>query len=504
MDRQQTTIHLPALLHAQLREAAGNRNISMSEMARRALATYLEPGPEELLPLARDLERNDIEAWPAVLRYVENDTIATYHLVDALARLESDASERSAALVAWLCAGKPQDPVVSSEAATVIASFALLHPVETCRVTVARIAGNLDAGRAVWQPRVAHLLDRMAEPPLAEINALLPDWEPEREAVGLRYLVHLARRARTPADRRYLLDSAERSMHRDLKMLNNEGLELAAALRAHELIDVILQLGGEEVSTHRALIALGSIVSDHEADDAADLLFDSDSVASYLPLSIDRPLPIPSWGIWPVPAKAREKALKGLMNLASTLTSPRADSAVDAAFSALARARSPEVLPIMRHLMDEFEVGRQLSPSAAVSGLANLDSEAGRKILENWARSGSVPVRRAAMRALYSKEAPEEPAGVGAPTEIPTLALILGHLISRAPHWPLHETDLNRLVSPLCADTATARRWMVGLGLADRERNLYALTETGELLATVESRLDAGGVRGAKRVELLQ
>ncbi len=504
MDRQQTTIHLPPLLHAQLRTAAEARDISMSELVRRAVLAYLKPGPEELLPSAQELEQKGIAAWSSVVRYVGDDTIATYHLTDSLMRLDADPAERSTALCAWLCVGGTQDPELPTEAATVVASSALLHPTETCRAAVAQISRDLDGVEPRWQPRAAHLLDRTEEPPLGEIMALLTAGDPEGQMVVLRYLVHLARRARTAADRRRLLDTAERSMHGDAKMLHNRGLELSAALRAHELVDVILRLAGDESTAHRALIAMGSIVAHHGSEDATDSLFDPDSAASYLPLSIDRPLPVPSWGSWPVPDEARERAVAGLLHLASTLTSPRGDAVADAAFSALARMRSPEVLPVMCHLMDEFEVGRQLSPSTVVGGLVDLDSEDAREILEGWARSGPVPVRRAAMRALHSKVAPEESLGIGAPTEIPTLAVILGHLITRASRWPLHETDLNHLVSPLCPDTATARRWMVGLGLADRERNLYTLTETGDLLATVESRFAAGGVRGAKRVELLR
>ncbi|MFW5896761.1 MAG: DUF2087 domain-containing protein, partial [Bacillota bacterium] len=373
-----------------------------------------------------------------------------------------------------------------------------------CRAAVDQLARDMGVGASRWRPRVAHLLDRQKEPPLEEIIALIPRGDPQRELVGLRYLTHLARRTREDTARRNLLDTAESYMRVPDRSLRDASLELSAALRAHELTDVILRQTRNETSIHRALIALGSIAARRDAERKIDSLFDPRSAASYRPLSIDRALPIPSWGIWPVPEEARARALDGLIEVASELVSPRGDDVADTAFAALARARTPEVLPIMRKLMDEFEIGRQLSVSTTVGGLANLGSDAGREILEDWARSGPAAVRRAAMRAVYSQAAPEETPGVGEPTELPTLALLLGRLIVGARGWPLHETDLNEILAPLCPDTATARRWMVGLGLVDRERNLYTLTETGRVLAAVESRLEDGGVRGAKRVELLR
>lgn len=500
MDLQQTTIHLPPILHSEVRRRAEARGMSMSEMTRRALLRYLDLEPRDLLQAALRLEsRQQAGAWQSVWTLMDSETTTAYHVLHDLISLNMSAEHRTGILLTWLDAAQEQD-LLQGERATLLAAACLSQPSELKAKLLSVIEEDLNGGRTKIRHRVAHLLDRIGRPPVVELLDLISR-HPESSVLP-GYLSHLCRRNTVADFRQELVASAAHGLSSRNHDVVMRALDLSAALRAGELIGSLADISQRNDDLgYSALVALGAISAKAHGI-RWDGLFTAESPLSYRRVEIDRPLPVPSWQQWSVREDLRQAALCVLIRRAESIV--KDTRAAAPVINSIARSDHPMGLEFLKGMVTTVESDDSVVGPLVANALGQFDSEEARAALQDLSTRGSAATRRAALKLLHSRRPAPEELSAGPPTELFTLASLLRALAVNRVEQPIHEMDLNQYFSALSTDHATARRWMVGLGLMDRENNEYRLTPTGELISVVETWLEEHGVRGARRIELLR
>lgn len=505
MDLTQTTVHMPSILHSEVRRQAEVRQMSMSEMTRRALIRYLDLEPKDLLRSALHLgTREQQAAWPSLWMLVDTETTTAYKVLHDLTTLDMPGEQRTGITLAWLAADQEQ-AFLKGERATLVAAACLTEPDVLKERLLELIHEDLDAGRERVRHRVAHLLDRTGHPPVEEMLDLLNGCsDPSGQRMLLSYLSHLCRRNTVEQLRPQLVSAVSDGLSAQDDDVVLSALDLAAALRAGELVETLADMSERnDDAGHSALVSLGAVSArESRPGGNTDGMFSLDSPLSYRREDIDRPLPVPSWQQWSVQDSVREGALATLIRRGeSNLTDGRAVSVV---LNAVARSGHPEGLMFLRTLAQTLEVDGPIAGHLVANALGQFDDEEARTTLEELAEKGPTATRRVALKLLHSRSPAPEEVSAGPPTELFTLASLLRVLAVRRVSSPIYELDLNRQFATLSPDHATARRWMVGLGLMNREKNEYTLTPMGKMVSTVESWLEGHGIRGARRVELFR
>ncbi len=505
MDLTQTTVHLPAILHSEVKRQADVRQMSMSEMTRRALVRYLDIKPKDLLQSALRLENEDQKIeWSSIWGLVDNETTTAYEVVHDLIILDVSNQHRTDITLSCLVTDQKR-VVLSGERATLISAACLAEPDVVNSRLLDLIEKDLQTGRRKRRQRAAHLLERTGRPPVSEILDLLAKCtDTEGQGMLLGYLSHLGRRNTVANLRRQLIAAVVDGLSSKDKGVVLCALELAASLRAGELLDELAGVSNADGElAHGALVSLGAIsAKGSETTRDTDEMFSLESPLSYRREGVDRPLRVPSWQHWSVRDAQKERALAVLIRRAeSGLTNEKTAATI---INGIARSKNPEGLRCLMALAKTLQPNGPMSGRLIANALGQFDEEDAQMALQEMASRGSTATRRVALKVLHSKAAVPEIVSAGPPTELFTLASLLRVLASRGVDFPMYELDLNRHFSALAPDHATARRWMIGLGLMDRDRSEYTLTPMGESIATVERWLEHHGVRGARRVELLR
>ncbi|MFO8060395.1 MAG: hypothetical protein R6U70_07060 [Bacillota bacterium] len=505
MDLKQTTIHLPSILHFEVRRQADIRKMSMSEITRRALVRYLDLKSRDLLKAALHLEDGDREAaWSSIWNLVDTETTTAYQVLRDLIALNISEDQRAEITLSWLMTEGEKD-ILTGERATLVAAACLAELDSTSERLLHWIEEDLVAGANRERHRAVHLLDRTGRPPVSEMLTLLGECSSHsgREML-LGYLSHLCRRNTVGKLRQQLIEAVASGLSSESDDVTLRALDLAASLRAGELVEDLADISEQDGNLgHNALLALGAIAAKApETGPETDAQFSLDSPLSYRRVDIDRPIPVPSWQQWSVREIVRERALAALLHRAETTLADNRSRTT--AINGVARSRHPEGLRFLTDLALNLEGDGPISGHLLANALGQFDDQGAREALQALAASGPVATRRAALKTLHSRTPGPEEISAGPATELFTLASLLRVLTVRRVASPVYELDLNRHFSTLTPDHATARRWMVGLGLMDRESNEYTLTPMGETISAVERWLEDHGVRGARRVELLR